>query len=202
MLFPSHAILLAKHGILSLIWTFTVWTENCFWACFHQKRLQLSDTSYYLWVSKYFVRAMHFPLICNCKMNGIILMFLKVCKEILLSPGFAYINDTFLFRRLCFPLEATEKLLFWWNQIFQFLSEVCSFYHHIAPPKSCLTLSPRAFYYYSSPFWRGNCYNKLSYNCFSPCKLKCSSPDLTCNLRLRWSLCLQNCLQLQWTRRK
>lgn len=70
---------------------------------------------------------MHFPLICKCKMNGIILMFLKACKEILISPGFAYINDTFLFLRLCFPLEATEKLLFGEIRFFSFFQKTVLF---------------------------------------------------------------------------
>lgn len=77
-----------------------------------------------------------------------------------------------------FSGDRREIAFWWWNRIFQFFSQDCSFYSHTAQIKSHLTISPGPFCYSSVPFYTNNCYNMLPCNCFSLCELKCLSCDL------------------------
>lgn len=91
-----------------------------------------------------------------------------MCREILISWAFCiYKWYLSLSEPVPFSGDRREIAFWWWNQIFQFLSQDCSFYGHTAQIKSHLTISPGPFCHSSVPFYTNNCYNMLPCNCFS-----------------------------------
>lgn len=152
MLFPSYSILLAKYCTHSLILTITEQSHKVSKHVSIRKGFSFQILQLYesvnilwgLWVSPTFTIIKWKELFwCSWKphQQGNP-YFIRICihKLYLSLPEFVMFSG------------GKREIAFWWNQIFRFLPEDCSFNSHTAQFKSCLTFSPRLFYYNASPF--------------------------------------------------